>query len=169
MWEDEKADVTDLVLLIQSLYSYVRLMPLHAVIADGRVTKSELKYWYESLDLTWRGPFRLMDDVNSIATADGFALSPLTPTSTSSPTSPFSDHSYDSTENETETTSGSAGFDKRAKLKVYKFRSANNSVGKLNLSVVYDSNLGNIFGQSPSSLSPKTSPVKGGEVGTMDL
>ncbi|TPX30759.1 hypothetical protein SmJEL517_g05736 [Synchytrium microbalum] len=95
-------DVTDLILLAQSLYSYVRLLPLQNAILEGNLSKSALQY--------------------CVSTADGRVLALST---------------NDAQE------SGSSGFDLSAKLKVFKFRSAKLDCGRLNLSVVYDSNLAN--------------------------
>jgi len=51
-----KVDTTDFILLVQSLYSYIRLMPLHSLLSDNSVKKSDLQY--------------------CISTADGFLLLP---------------------------------------------------------------------------------------------
>jgi len=54
---NSKIDTTDFILLVQSLYSYIRLMPLHSLLSDNSVKKSDLQY--------------------CISTADGFLLLPL--------------------------------------------------------------------------------------------
>ena len=41
------ADTTNLILLAQSLYSHIRLMPLHATLASGDTLKSDLQCWYD--------------------------------------------------------------------------------------------------------------------------
>ncbi|KAJ3267597.1 hypothetical protein HDU76_011716, partial [Blyttiomyces sp. JEL0837] len=40
----DKPDTTDLVLLTQSLYSYIRLMPLHTVLSESGIPQDSLKY-----------------------------------------------------------------------------------------------------------------------------
>lgn len=54
---NSKVDTTDLILLVQSLYSYIRLMPLHSLLSDKSIKKSDLQY--------------------CISTADGYLLLPL--------------------------------------------------------------------------------------------
>jgi len=54
---NSKVDTTDLILLVQSLYSYIRLMPLHSLLTDKSIKKNDLQY--------------------CISTADGFLLLPL--------------------------------------------------------------------------------------------
>jgi hypothetical protein len=54
---NSKVDTTDLILLVQSLYSYIRLMPLHSLLSDKSIKKNDLQY--------------------CISTADGFLLLPL--------------------------------------------------------------------------------------------
>jgi len=54
---NSKVDTTDFILLVQSLYSYIRLMPLHSLLSDNSIQKSDLQY--------------------CISTADGFLLLPL--------------------------------------------------------------------------------------------
>jgi len=54
---NSKVDTTDFILLVQSLYSYIRLMPLHSLLSDSSIKKSDLQY--------------------CISTADGFLLLPL--------------------------------------------------------------------------------------------
>ncbi|KAJ1562014.1 hypothetical protein HK096_002441 [Nowakowskiella sp. JEL0078] len=49
------ADTTDLILMVQSLYSHIRLMPIHVHLGDGILKKSDLQH--------------------CIVTADGFSLS----------------------------------------------------------------------------------------------
>ncbi|KAI8808514.1 hypothetical protein BJ742DRAFT_283631 [Cladochytrium replicatum] len=51
----EYTDVTDLILLVQSLYSFVRLMPIHTSLSEGVIAKSDLRH--------------------CLSTADGFVLS----------------------------------------------------------------------------------------------
>ncbi|KAI8827205.1 uncharacterized protein EV422DRAFT_31380 [Fimicolochytrium jonesii] len=47
----KKADLTDLMLLVQSLYSYIRLMPLHAILADSvQLEKRDLRYCVSTAD-----------------------------------------------------------------------------------------------------------------------
>ncbi|ORX50394.1 hypothetical protein BCR36DRAFT_327208 [Piromyces finnis] len=54
---NSKIDTTDFILLVQSLYSYIRLMPLHSLLSDNSIKKTDLQY--------------------CISTADGFLLLPL--------------------------------------------------------------------------------------------
>ncbi|OUM68820.1 hypothetical protein PIROE2DRAFT_57797 [Piromyces sp. E2] len=54
---NSKVDTTDFILLVQSLYSYIRLMPIHSLLSDNSIKKSDLQY--------------------CISTADGFLLLPL--------------------------------------------------------------------------------------------
>ncbi|TPX50019.1 hypothetical protein SeMB42_g02397 [Synchytrium endobioticum] len=114
-------DVTDLILLAQSLYSYVRLLPLQSALSEGNLRKSSLQY--------------------CVSTADGCILASS------------EDNGYET---------GSSGFDLSAKLKVYKFRSASTSYGKLHLSVVYDANLANFV--KTVSPSPTKASTSGGQI-----
>ncbi|KAJ3129621.1 hypothetical protein HK098_000772 [Nowakowskiella sp. JEL0407] len=112
------ADMTDFILLVQSLYSHIRLMPIHAHLADQTITKADLRY--------------------SIVTADGYPISPI-----------------DEFQNEVFTT----GFDLTAKLKVYKFRTAVATFGKLHLSVVYDSATTNLISRTFTPVTQQVIPL----------
>ncbi|KAJ3087115.1 hypothetical protein HK102_011789 [Quaeritorhiza haematococci] len=147
-----KADLTDLILLVQSLYSYVRLMPLHSCLTDRVIAKTDLRY--------------------CISTADGYLVSPHTNGHDASQSDPFTSNAssphhqpqhhphqqfepqeVDPTSDTTSssTSPGSSGFHLGAKLKVYKFKPASTSPtsGKLHLSVVYDANVAAQIRSSP--------------------
>ncbi|KAI8586245.1 hypothetical protein BDZ88DRAFT_400088 [Geranomyces variabilis] len=68
--QKRKADLTDLILMVQALYSYIRLMPLHALLADGApLDKADLHYY--------------------VSTADGCPLSPSSDAGTSDAPTPI--------------------------------------------------------------------------------
>ncbi|KAJ3408906.1 hypothetical protein HDV05_004693 [Chytridiales sp. JEL 0842] len=128
-------DLTDFILLAQSLYSYIRLMPLHTSLTDGSISHSDLKY--------------------CISTADGYPLSPLL--DEDEPLSPSNSPSISLLGSPIPTTPstsavGSTGFDLGAKLKVYKFKTAHGKPGgKLHVSVVYDSNIAGLVSLKPDA------------------
>ncbi|KAI8814671.1 hypothetical protein BJ742DRAFT_184580 [Cladochytrium replicatum] len=123
----EYTDVTDLILLVQSLYSYVRLMPIHSSLSDGVIAKSDLGH--------------------CLSTADGFVLS--------SPADECETYADDDDPN----LHASPAFDLSARLKVYKFRTAMTSFGKLHLSVVFDVNLSSILPQTKTQTKQQVIPV----------
>ncbi|KAI8998055.1 hypothetical protein BC832DRAFT_595321 [Gaertneriomyces semiglobifer] len=142
-----RPDPTDLILLIQSLYSHIRLMPLHAALSDGKLEKSELGY--------------------CITTADGFPLSPVGSDDEDDPgghdhgtmdraLGPYGQRGGDYFAIAAK--DGAVSFEEDARLKVYKFRTASTwGRGKLHLSVVYDSSVAGLVPRNPS-LTP--SPIK---------
>lgn len=145
-----KADVTELILMVQSLYSYVRLMPLHTILSEGKIDRSEIRY--------------------CISTADGYPLSPVSDEEQSSPIEQElaaagvgGRKRRDYFDNARNSFPENVAFDLGAKLKVYKFRSASTGTsGKLHLSVVYDSSVAGIIGFGGiKGHSPVKSPTKG--------
>ncbi|TPX65739.1 hypothetical protein SpCBS45565_g04958 [Spizellomyces sp. 'palustris'] len=150
--DKRREDLTDLILLVQSLYSYIRLMPLHAILAEGKVDKHDLRY--------------------CISTADGYPLSPVSDDEDNDDHLRVESRSKASERLDYFTPAGNThgsslptvAFDAAAKLKVYKFRSASTgSRGKLHLSVVYDSSVaGMVAVGGRRAASPVKSPVKAG-------
>ncbi|KAJ3009615.1 hypothetical protein HKX48_007847 [Thoreauomyces humboldtii] len=68
----QKADLTDLILLVQSLYSYIRLMPLHSILDANNVRLAS-----GSLESSCARLLEKTDLRYCVSTADGFALSPV--------------------------------------------------------------------------------------------
>ncbi|KAJ3168695.1 hypothetical protein HDU87_000983 [Geranomyces variabilis] len=170
--QKRKADLTDLILMVQALYSYIRLMPLHALLADGApLDKADLHYYVSTADGCPLSPSSdagtsdgMASDVDSVE-FDMCASSPLSSSSSSSSLSaaavPDESLSPAIPPPPPPPAPTPIAFDLAAKLKVYKFRSASTaSDGRLHLSVVYDASVAGMVPVSLSAAKVNRSPTK---------
>ncbi|KAJ3154861.1 hypothetical protein HDU86_004566 [Geranomyces michiganensis] len=172
-WDQKrKADLTELILMVQALYSYIRLMPLHSLLTDGaQLEKADLHYYVSTADGCPLSPGSdsgasdgVASDVDSVE-FDMCAPTPLSSSSSSSSLSAVAPVDECVSPHPTPLTPPPApkpiAFDLAAKLKVYKFRSASTaSDGRLHLSVVYDASVAGMVPVSLSAAKASRSPTK---------
>ncbi|KAJ3140323.1 hypothetical protein HDU90_008551 [Geranomyces variabilis] len=171
--QKRKADLTDLILMVQALYSYIRLMPLHALLADGApLDKADLHYYVSTADgcpLSPSSDAGTSDGVASDVDSVEFEMCASSPLSSSSSSSSLSAAAAAPDENSSPAiplpppppAPTPIAFDLAAKLKVYKFRTASTaSGGRLHLSVVYDASVAGMVPVSLSAAKANRSPTK---------
>ncbi|KAJ3229237.1 hypothetical protein HDU81_005530 [Chytriomyces hyalinus] len=128
---DASAFTSELVLLAQSLYSYIRLMPLHSIL---------------------QSPSSPPHLATCISTADGTILThPDIPSN--SVFASYPSHLLNSTASNHQPVS----FSQKAKLRAYRFRGARSTFGTLHLSVVYDASASFSITTKPCSISSVSS------------
>ncbi|TPX54487.1 hypothetical protein PhCBS80983_g05909 [Powellomyces hirtus] len=175
MAEKRKADLTDLILLVQALYSYIRLMPLHGILADASLEKNDLDYCVSTADGCPLSPPVDGDEEDTASDAserdsmeldvgaggDGGGTGPITSPESMDYLSSSTSSNSSVASSPTAASPSPIAFDLSAKLKVYKFRSASTAnSGKLHLSVVYDSSVAGMVPVSVSRVKSSKSPIK---------